>query len=491
MIFSGDSIEYLEMANQLNHGQFPKSEMWMPLYPLMIWIFSKGFFVDLLLGAKLYHFLLSSLFVFGYNNAFVQKQTNQLLERIILNIPIFAFLIFLEQSITLMAEFQFLVITLFFFFWINKILNKKKTKDVYIACLIVILSILTKYNGFVNFAVLILVVMYVFPIKKTFSLIFISSAAISLIYGSWLWYKPGGDFLVGGVKVLEVNYWQTYIGIAKDYCLSFSKYFLPFRLNEWIKLNISDLLLTLTFTSVLILVSIFTLYSFVMKKMTMNKFLVTFIIIYSVLFIFRSLPLGKNETNTRTLFYVLFISTYLMSSYVIKIKSLTKKIIILILPLLGFLKVLNSVPSIFVKGIGPLANEEYTSNSNLVHTMLSVKDSLELEATQIFSNESKVLSLFFGYKKLAQLPISKDFAGNNYKENLSRFKYETQKLSETMANSTNWLVVYVKLSKTHPRYDRYLESFIGIQSTNVYKNLNIKVAPNTTLIWPKKSNLKK
>ena len=487
MIFSGDSVEYLEMANQLNKGQFPKSQMWMPLYPLMIWIFSKLFFVDLMLGAKLYHLFISSFLVLAYNKFFVQKQTNNTIDRIILNAPIFAFLIFLEQAITLMAEFQFLTITLAFFYCIGNILKKQKSNDVYIGAFLVILSILTKYNGFVNFAVLVLVLLYVFPIKRMLALLMISTFSIVIVYGSWLLYKPGGDFLIGAVEVLEVDYWQTYIEITKDYCLSASKYFLPFRLNEIVKSIVPEFIMSLLFTLLYLTASIYILFSFLKHRMTINKFLIAFIILYSALFILRSLPLGKNETNTRTLFYVLFIGTYLLSSCAIKTKSLTKKFAILILPLLSFMKVVNTLPSMYINGIGPLANKEYNINSITIKTMLAIKDSLDLQAHQIYSNEHKVLSLFCDYNKVAPLPKSREFAGNYYNDNQEAFDYEIGKLMETMGKSSKWLLVYLELSKDHPRYDKKLKFFMTDSFLFPTSKFSIKHIGKTIFIWPKRN----
>jgi hypothetical protein len=487
MIFSGDSIEYLEMANQLNRGSFPKSNMWMPLYPIMIWLTSKLFFVDLMVGAKLYHLFISSFLVLAYNKMFVQKQTNNTIDRIILNAPIFAFLIFLEQSITLMAEFQFLIITLTFFYYIGNILIKQKPNDVYRAAFLVILSILTKYNGFVNFAVLVLVLIYVFPIKRAIGLLMISTLFLVIVYGSWLKYKPGGDFLIGAVEVLEVDYWQTYIEITKDYCLSTSKYFLPFRLNEIVKSIVPEIIMTFLFTLLYLAASIYVFFSFLKRRMTLNKFLIAFTIIYSALFILRSLPLGKNETNTRTLFYVLFIGTYLLSIYAIKTKSLTKKTIILILPLLSFMKVVNTLPLIYINGIGPLANKEYNVNSLTIKTMLAIKDSLALQANQIYSNEHKILSLFCDYNKVAQLPKSRQFAGNYYNDNQEAFDYESGKLLQTMEKSSKWMLVYVELSEDHPRFDKKLKSFIIDSSLILRAKFSIRQVGKTIFIWSKRN----
>ncbi len=485
MVFSGDSIEYLEMANQLSNGRFPKSQMWMPLYPLMIWIFSKIFFVDLLLGAKLYHFILSSFFVMSYNKFFVQNQSNNTLNRFILNTPIFAFLIFLEQSITIMAEFQFLVITLMFFYWINKILKEKKSNDVFIATSLVILSIATKYNGFVNFAVLIIVLFYVFPLKRMLILSLISSVSVAISYGSWLLYKPGGDFLIGAVKVVKVDYCKIYILITKDFFLSISKYFLPFQLNESVKLYVPELIMTFIITVFFLMSSIYVLFSFIKRRMTLNKFLILFVVIYSGLFILRSLPLGKNETNTRTIFYILFIGTYLFSSYAISTKSLTKKILLLIIPLLGITKVVKSIPTMYFEGIGPLANKEYNGNSVGIRTIMAIKDSLNIEAREIYSNEHKILSLFCDYQKVSELPKSKEFGGNAYFENLQVFDIESKKLLETIENTNKWLLVYVQLGQDHPRYDAVLDSFITIKLNNNGFHLNMKKTSSTIIIWPK------
>jgi hypothetical protein len=146
--------------------------------------------------------------------------------------------------------------------------------------------------------------------------------------------------------------------------------------------------------------------------------------------------------------------------------------------------VVNSIPSIYFNGIGPLANKEYNGNSLTIRTMLEIKDRLALQANQIYSNEHKVLSLFCDYQKISQLPKSKDFAGNSYIENKERFIYESRTILETMTKTTQWLLVYIKLNEDHPRYDRQLDSFITNHITNQY-NFNIESSTNSVLIWPK------
>jgi hypothetical protein len=134
-----------------------------------------------------------------------------------------------------------------------------------------------------------------------------------------------------------------------------------------------------------------------------------------------------------------------------------------------------------------LANKEYNANSLTINTMLSIKDSLGLQANQIYSNEHKVLSLFCNYNKVSELPKSREFAGNYYKDNQEAFDYESKKLLETMGNSSKWLLVYVQLTEDHPRYDKKLKSWIGDSSLILPTKFSMIHTARSIIIWPKQN----
>lgn len=481
MIFSGDSIEYLEMANQLNKGSFPKSNMWMPLYPFMIWLTSKIFFVDLIIGVKLYHLILTTLFTFAYNKYFVMKQSINFLERLILNIPLFGYLNFIEESITIMAECQFLILTIVNLYFIKLIFEKKSIAYIYWSVTIVILSILTKYNGFVNLGLLFIIIMYTFSITKAVKYVVLSSLAVGLFYMTWLYYKPGGDFLVGAVNVESADFLKVFSEISADIIYSFSKYFLPYRLNEIFQNFMGVKMAALLFNSAFLIVLVIIGYKLFQRRLSLNTVLILYCILYIVLLVMRQLPLGKNETNSRTIYYVLFLSTYLISYITIKQKSLLIKIILFIIPLLSLAKVVNSLPAMINVGNGSLANPAYQINSTLTTSMLSLKDSMGLKANQIYSNEHKILSLFTNYNKVSELPKSQVFAGNTYLPN-DNFNVDFENFTDQISNE-KFLVVYVKLSIDHPRYDSLLNTQVfGLCKNGEYSFIEDEYS---YLLWSK------
>ncbi len=482
MIFSGDSIEYLEMANQLNKGQFPKSNMWMPLYPIMIWLTAKLFFVDFLTGVKLYHLILTTFFIFVYNRYFVMKQSLNLLDRLILNTPIFCYFIFIEELITIMAECQFLILTLINLYIIKLFLEKKSIKYIYWAIIFTTLSILTKLNGFVNLGLLLIMITYTFSITKALKYSILSILTVGSIYMVWLNYKPGGDFLVGAVHRRTFDFFEVFTKNSADVIYSFSKYFLPFRLNEifrnFIGVKVAALFFNITFLFVFIIV----VYKYFVRKLSFKDLLVLYCVIYLILLFARYTPSGITEINTRTLFYVLFIATYLVSYAIVKLRSLWLSGILLTIPFISLIKVVGSVPNIINYGIGPSVNPAYQEKSTLMSSIRSLRDSMGIEVNQIYSNEHKVLTLFMNYYRVSALPMSKVLTGNGYVVNKD-YKTDLRKFINRISDD-KFLIVYVKLPLTHPRYD----SAWSAQIISLCKDKNYGFIEDefSYLLWSKK-----
>jgi hypothetical protein len=452
----GDTLEYFNMAKQLNDGIFPKSDKWMPLYPIMIWLVSKIFVVNLLVGSKIYHLILTTTFVFFYNKLFVNKYSNSILEKSILNAPIFCFPVFMQYSVTWMAEFQFLFLTSVVLYQTNEIIKNSSFKSILWAAVFVVLGIFTKYNGFVNLFLLILVIFYNFPLKRS---IFISLGlicALIITYGSWLFYKPGGDFLVGGAKnsLTSDSLKETFLISSYDFVITISEYFMPYRVKEFLKLNLNDSMSVFLFVGILLWFLIIVIKKYLIKKIRINEIIIAYIVLYLILFYLRGIPTGRSEVNERTLLFVLFYFSILMSLYTIKHRLNFLVIITYTLFAAGTFKAAKYLPVMYNQGDGRLSEDKFSHNNPLIVKFRTIKDSFNIPDALIFSNQERVLGIYNEFNKISSLPTSKVFLGNKYGEDSLKFNQERILFLSKLSNNKKWMIIYYYMDKNQVRFDQ-------------------------------------
>jgi hypothetical protein len=478
LIFSGDSIEYLNMAQQINDSKFPVSKMWMPLYPIMIWLTAKLFFVNLLIGAKIYHLIITTTLLFVYIKLFIDRKLLFTWKYMIMISPIFCYYSFLIESITIMAEIQFLFLLILILHLVIKYFHEPiRNLFVIINCLI-LLSIFTKYNGFVFLLFFVVVVFYKNDLFKALKLSFYCLIFNGFFYLLWLKIKPGGDFLMVSFKF---NNYHLLIDIVKDYYLSLFKYFTPFRISRYFE-NIviqNSFLLFLIFLAFSFFLLLIMAVKFYKKKLSENNLILILIFCYSLLLVFRQYCSGINEIDTRTLFYVLFLLSFLIARNLIKKNYFFMKLLY-IFPIMGTLQVLNSLPNQFKTGSGALVIQEFQENSPMIKVFKNKLKELKLRPQQIYSNENKIISIYTGFNKVCELPQSMQFSGNEYVYDEQIFEKEKADLLFQIANN-NWLIIYKNLDKEHPRYDIKLDHFMFELMRN--KNYAVFTHNNCYCIW--------
>lgn len=461
MIFSGDTIEYLRMANQMNKGHlFPASTAWMPLYPWMIWIISKIFLVDLLVASRIYNLILIGLIIISYNLLWVNPNLLKIRDKILMNIPLFFSSVFLKHSISIMAEMQFLLIVIVFLFNIHAFLNQEsKSPKIFIfSTIMTVLGVMTKYNGFALVAILMGVSILKFGWRSWPYLIAVI-ALVSLFYIPFLYSKPGGDFLVGGLEIREVKYIDILLIMGNDFTKAIFSYSLPHRLKDVLLIIIDSYNIGWLFILFFIAGALVISKKILNKKFSFQMVIIIFTYVYTILMIARWLPMGVSEVNVRTWFYPLFGLSFIL--FIILVKSRFKLSILLltIIVVLGVTSSVSTAKSLFTNGEGRLASPQFRKDSPLVDGMLREIRSNGLAVSQIFSNEKAILSVHTDFEMVEDLPVSRRFMGNTYENNLDMFDSQKQLFEGKILKKT-WLIVFFLMDKSHPRYDPTLNDFI-------------------------------
>lgn len=462
MIFSGDTSEYLAMANQLNEGKlFPSSTSWMPLYPFMIWLTSKIFILDFLTAAKVYNLFLGSLFVVVYNLFFVRNLTIDFFERLLLNIPLFSSAVLMSSFVSIMAEAQFLIITLTLLYLSNKIIETNNKNYIILASVMATLSIMTKYNGFANIIFLIAVLFYQFRLKSIPYILLVLLFAMGF-YIPYLMHKPGGDFLVGGIELQNLDYWGTLQIMSNDLLISVADYTLPFRIREYIKVALNITSFYWISIVVYIIGAFWLLINFLKKKANSTVILITYCYFYFTMMVVRWLPMGISEINTRTSLYIFYILSFLMVRYLVLKKDVLQMGVLIFFFLLGFSANFSNVKSLYLNGTGRLADAKFKSNAPMVKIIKDMILKRNLCSDDIFSNQSSILSLHTDFKAPNDLPTYRRFRGNSYENNYEMFKTQEKDFMKSVdaIGKKRWLIAYFFTETDHPRFDSLQLNFV-------------------------------
>lgn len=461
MIFSGDTIEYLRMANQMNKGHlFPVSTAWMPLYPWMIWIISKIFLVDLLVATRIYNLILIGLIIISYNLLWVNPNLLKIRDKILMNIPLFFSSVFLKHSISIMAEMQFLLIVIVFLFSIHAFLNQesKSLKIFIFSTIMAVLGVMTKYNGFALVAILMGGIILKFGWRSWPYLITVI-ALVSVFYLPFLCSKPGGDFLVGGLEIREVDYFEFLLLMGNDFMKAIFSYSLPYRLEEVLLVIIDSYNIGWFFILVFVAGVVRIGKKMLNKNFSFQTVIIIFTYVYTTLMIARWLPMGVSEVNVRTWFYPLFGLSFILFIQLIKSRLKLNILLLTSIAVLGVASTLSKAKSLYTNGEGRLASPQFRKDSPLVVGMYRELRSNDLEISRIFSNEKAILSVHTDFEMVGDLPISRRFMGNTYENNLGMFQSQKRLFLRKLENK-DWLIVFFLMDKNHPRFDPLLNDFI-------------------------------
>ncbi len=472
MGFSGDSIQYLRMANQINNGFIPSSTLWMPLYSTMIWITSKIFVIEILMAAKIYNFLLGLLIIIFYNRLFVFNLTANFTNRLLLNIPIFISQVCLLHFTSIMAEIQFLLLTIILIHSIYKILKfENYLYYVFIACFVAVLCFMTKYNGSANIAFLGAVLIYKFR-WESYKYLLLLFGLVLIFYLPYLMIKPGSEFLFQSIKIGQENGVDFLNKIISDFFKSVTSYLLPYRINTIIYVLIDKYPIYIFGYFIYAGIGGFLAKKIYQGQTTISVIIIAYSFLYITLIVYKYYSWSFNEMNNRTIFYVLFFMSFVVTKYIVLNQGTLHKTLYFIFVLICISRTLNAIPNMFTKGNGRLAEPALQIDSPIILAMKDIIKKKEIKSEQIFSNEHAVLAIHTNFDPIGELPSSRIFLGNNYLTDSILFSNQLRNFCKVQ-NKKKWLIVYFLLPKTHPRFDSYLHNYI-IEMINTKKFVTIK-----------------
>jgi len=452
LIVGGDTIEYLEMSKNLDQGNYPKSDKWMPLYSYFVFIFSKLFCVSLLGGARIFQLILSSAIVIWYNYKIAISKTSYL-KIIVMNLPFFCFSQFLYQSLAIMADFTFLVFTVLFLYYLYLYLSEGGKVNFLLSLIFCLISFMTKNNGLANFVLLFLVILlknepfFLMKLFGTFSLFL-------FYYYLWYGFKTQDDYLFGGIKLHETNRMEIFSEQIQGLFNSSLDYFFHVSPLDFIKNNI--ILLNLIVSCFFIFIIGYVFVKIYQKRYSFSLVLLVFCLLYTTLLFGRQLLVGYNEINIRTMFHVYFLLSVILVNKIITLKFKINFFILLLsfsFLIYGMYDMTRFVKRSYLFGIGKFSESRFDKNKNLlIPEFINIKNKLNILCTSIYSNENKTLGLISGINRYSELPSIWQFNGNNYVMDNKIFYNEKLELFEFSKNN-KVVLVYFHFKKDKKRYD--------------------------------------
>lgn len=457
MFWSGDSVEFLCMMEQIKKGSFPSSDLWLPFYPLCVGLISKITDLDFFGSARLFSIGTSTTIVFFYNQYFVVNKSKNWKDLLFLNIPIFSYSFIIESFSFIMAELCFFGLTMAVIYNVIMFNTNNLKSNLYWAYFYAVLSILTKLNGFANVIFITVFLIIKFRLNAIPKIILFWCVTI-LVYGIWLFYKPGSDFLTSSIILNDFDLINSLNIQAFDLSKALIKYMLPYRLSKEV---ISLLNPDFRFVHVIfyfictVVVGFYVLREILNNKIKNDLLILIFAILFITLTVFRQVFSNIFEINQRTVFYAFFLFTVFIAAKVMNKKRL--KILVSLFGVIGFIATLNTVKSMNEKGdIYLNQKSKFSDDSELILKFRGLRNN----ETLIFSNEHKILTVKNYYTRVSELPESRIFMGNFYKEDSLNFENEKNKFFNQI-DSKPFVIVFYFLSKDHPRFDQKQLVFVN------------------------------
>ncbi len=448
LIVGGDTIEYLEMSNNLSLGLKPESDKWMPLYSFFVFGFSKLFGLTLFGGARIFQLLLGVTFVFWYNYKFLNRNST-FLNIFLINSPFFCYSQFLYQSMALMADFTFLVITFLFLYYLYKYSTLGDCRNFICSLIFCLVSFMTKNNGLVNFVLLFLIVIMKneqFYYLKLFCIFF----SFLLYYYLWYGFNAKSDYLFGGINIQVIDRICVFNDQIQGLWDSIFFYFFNIGYPDFIKDNIK--IVAFLTISLWLLASIYVLIKVCRRKFSFPLILLAFCVLYTVMLFGRQLLVGYNEINVRTMFHIYFLVCIIIINRLITLDfKLPFFVAVFTILLFGLFNMTKFVHRSNVYGIGKLSEDRFDKDKNkLLSKFIFLRENLKIN--NVYSNENKTLGLISGIHRYHELPSIWQFSGNNYLMDTVTFNLEKSRLIE-LGRKQKVLLVYFHFSKDKKRYD--------------------------------------
>lgn len=431
MIFGGDTLEYLRMANDVRLGIIPVSDKWMPLYSTFLGIISwlSGF--DLFTSARVLNGMVTTTLVIIVNYILLFKSNINWVQYLLSNSLFFASVTYLRQSVTLMPEILFLSATLLFLFLLYKFIESGcplNYKWLTVISFVICISWLIKYNGFVNLVLFLLALLFS---KRSLRAISFATGVVGLnviFYFIWIKIKDTPEFLLkpafsGGHAVS--SYTDFFKIQINDMAETLLVYFGTDRVYMFLKDHDLSLFVGLSILGGLFVLLLLLLVQGLKNRNSVLSLITSYIILYLILSNLRSIPVGVSEFNLRTLFYPLFMLTVLYLYLGVYCKyndsNLSKS--------LRYFSLISFVAMTFVQvkrtfsesklfhvnmpNISLLGDKRFDKEKSLL--MVSLFKKLEddnLTINSILTNQEKILGIHNNYIPAGKIPSRDKFNGN-------------------------------------------------------------------------------
>jgi len=419
MVFGGDSMQYLGMANKVFHFELPLSEKWMPLYSILIGVFA-WVVGDIFVAATCVNFVLLLGIIVSLNMLINKVFNGRIAPILLLNALLLTNRELLYHAMSMMAElpmlFLFIVILVYLVFQTQE--KKAITrKGLLVLSTLSVLAIFTKYNAIVIVLMISSFLLFWDKQKRKGLSLLVYLSPIALIYSLWIWAKPGKEVIV--TALFKPELFSEFTANAHYFFTVCIDYFTaPFltklysQLPSWI-----SLLLFVTMVLVFICVSIFV----ILKEKLCNPLylIMAFVIVYSIGFMYISITTGQAQMDIRQLNYPFF---FVMIGFLILAFSnmgrvwIKKCVSVLVLLLITFgsIKTYGRLKAFRTVGYGEMAGTKYLAHEyDCLKYAYEFIENQKTEIDHIYTNKHKVLGINFGFVELGKLPTSKIWEGNH------------------------------------------------------------------------------
>lgn len=419
MVFGGDTMQYLSMAYKVQHFEWPMSQKWMPLYGIILGIFS-WLTGSVLVSAIVVNLLLTLSTLWVVNLCLKKWFPNNLWALGLGNLLVLTNREFYYHSLSMMAEMQMLLLFTLGLYWISKSFVSNQTirnKDIGILSLISILGMYTKYNAIV----LVLMVVALLIIWKTsqnrIKNIAIYLVPIAIAYSIWVLIKPGSEVVV--TALFKPTFFKGFVANTHYFWIAFWDYFTFPKFTKWYS-SLPSALSLFAWLTCLGLFLFATWKRFKNQTLHETSFLIlAFVCIYVIGFVYIATTTGRFEITIRQLNYPFFMLPFVVLFYVFDLKNKRDfyKIglfLVLVFLVASSVKTIGRYKAFRTTGYGELAGTMYNASEyDCLHYAFEYIEKNKLDRTKIYTNKHKVLGIHYGFEELQKLPTSLNWMGNH------------------------------------------------------------------------------
>jgi hypothetical protein len=446
------------MAKLFGDGSLPITDKWMPFYSILIGLVHIITSLSLLKSTFIVNTCLFGLILMMIHKITLQSSYLSIPFQIVGFIVFTTNQLFISSGITIMAELPLLFWILIFCLKLHRTVENTHWTfgQVTLLSIIVLCSILTKYNGLVLFIILLLSIFYFDRSQKKYLKILLCSFIVLVPYYIWSHLKADEEVIM--TAILKNSFMQNISINLIDLFKTLTIFIFNERIYYTLTAIFNQNFQILFMVAFLIGIAALVLFEFITNKNKIEFIFISFSLIYILSLTFLLSIAGVNEMNTRTAFYPLMVSLLYL---IIKTKRennkqiirLTSSSILTIILCFNTIKLIDYCKISYSKGNGAL-NKDYFQNKNQsLDYALQIIQEKGLSNKQIHTNENKVIPILLDYKIMEPIPTNPSWIGNyEQKKDSTQIKQEIQKLSDQISKENHILCFFGSNSKKI--YDR-------------------------------------